>query len=122
MLTPSRRGGGQGALRCYCSVWMPAPIRTLEPRHLTQKCVGCGLTIRDPERDGCPRCGVDFDERPPMSYAEMEGLLDADEHPVVLRRPAWQERQLVERWLLVAFIAAVGIIVTIGLMIASSRG
>ena len=51
----------------------------------------------------------------------MEGLLETDERPVVLRRPAWQERQIVERWLIVGFFGAVGIIVTIGLLIASAR-
>jgi len=101
---------------------MSTPIRAIEPRHLSQRCVGCGLTIRDAEVDACPRCGVDFDERPPRSYAEMEGLLDMTERPIVLRRPAWQERRVVERWLVVGFQAAVGAVVAIGLIMASVRG
>lgn len=101
---------------------MPLPIRTIEPRHLLRRCVGCGLTIRDSEAGACPRCSVDFEERPPRSYAEMEGLLESDERPVVLKRPAWQERRLVERWLVVAFIGTVGLIITIGLVMHFARG
>lgn len=101
---------------------MSSPIRAIEPRHLAQRCVGCGLTIRDTEIDGCPRCGIDFEERPPRSYAEMEGLLEAVERPVILRRPAWQERRIVERWLVVGFLGAVGLIVAVGLIAASIRG
>ena len=50
-------------------------------------CVRCGYSGRG-VRDGlfrhsdpwCPNCGCDFRRRPPLSYAEMEGLYD---HPFV---------------------------------------
>lgn len=52
----------------------------------------------------------------------MEGLLEADERPVVLRRPAWQERRLVERWLAVGFLGAIGVIVAIAVIMHFARG
>jgi hypothetical protein len=43
-----------------------------------RRCVCCGYESRALD-DGaaCIRCGCDLTERPPRSYAEMEGLLDA---------------------------------------------
>lgn len=44
-----------------------------------QRCVGCGLRavagnpVGTP-RGACPRCGIDWLERPPRSYAELEGF------------------------------------------------
>ncbi len=102
--------------------WMPSPIRTIEPRHLAPLCVCCGLNLRGAAGDdSCPRCGTDFEARPPRSYAEMEGLMDAEEPPVPLRRPAWRERQLVERWLAFAFVAALVGVVVVGLVLTGPR-
>jgi len=44
-----------------------------------RRCVGCGLRAESSTTDGltlglCPRCGVDWSERPPRSYAELEGF------------------------------------------------
>jgi len=91
-------------------------------RHTVPRCVRCGLVIRTAGLDACPRCSTDFDERPPRSYADMEGLLEGAEPPVVLKRPAWQERRIVERWLVVGFVAAVGVVVIVGIIMASMRG
>ena len=101
---------------------MPTPIRTLEARHIVPRCVRCGLVIRTAELDACPRCAIDFEERPPRSYADMEGLREGVEPPVVMRRPAWHERRIVERWLVVGFLAAIAIVMTRGLILASMRG
>lgn len=101
---------------------MPAPIRAIEPRHLAVRCVSCGLTVRDHALDHCPRCGVDMDERPPRSYAEMEGLLETTERPTVLRRAGWQERRLVERWIVVGFLGAMALIGMVGILMALGRG
>ncbi|MBM4112862.1 MAG: hypothetical protein FJ253_05725 [Phycisphaerae bacterium] len=101
---------------------MPTPIRAIEPRHLAVRCVACGLSMRDPSADRCPRCGIDLGERPPRSYAEMEGLLETTERPVVLRRAGWQERRLVERWIMVGFLSAMVIVAVIGIVLAVERG
>jgi predicted RNA-binding Zn-ribbon protein involved in translation (DUF1610 family) len=40
-------------------------------------CLSCGYDGAEVQHDGtwiCPNCGQDLYERPPMSYAEMEGL------------------------------------------------
>jgi len=77
--------------------------------------------MHDPSHASCPRCGLDLDERPPRSYAEMEGLLEATERPVVLRRTGWQERRIVERWLAVAFLGSVIVIGMVAMVLAMSR-
>ena len=43
---------------------------------LTRRCVACGRGVAplDLLEEACPDCGCDFDLRPPMSYAEMEGF------------------------------------------------
>lgn len=44
-----------------------------------RRCVACGFdgpSVHHPSADHCERCGCDFLERPPRSYAEMEGLLE----------------------------------------------
>lgn len=43
-------------------------------------CLSCGYDGPEVQHDGtwvCPMCGQDLYERPPMSYAEMEGLAPA---------------------------------------------
>ncbi|XHC26820.1 hypothetical protein ABWH91_05715 [Phycisphaerales bacterium ac7] len=46
---------------------------------LQRRCVGCGLRADSSRvdvsaRDLCPRCGMDWSQRPPQSYAELEGF------------------------------------------------
>jgi hypothetical protein len=92
---------------------MPREAPALMRRHLRRRCVQCGLSadaIPASQPMECPRCGCDLAERPPRSYAQMEGL-DAD-------APARDtERELAEarvhaaavRWLLVTgAVAAAG--------------
>lgn len=78
--------------------------------------------MNDLSHDACPRCGTDLDERPPRSYAEMEGLLETVERPVVLRCAGWQERRIVERWLAFGFLAAVIGIGMLAMILALARG
>ncbi len=78
--------------------------------------------MKDLAAEHCPRCGLDLEERPPRSYAEMEGLLEVHEQPVVLRRAGWQERRLVERWIAVAFFAAILGIAVVGMALSFARG
>jgi hypothetical protein len=95
---------------------MAIRARDLSRLHQRQ-CVACGYAGRFVERPGqthCPRCSCDFIERPPRSYAEMEGIDQLE--PSVARRarsqsfePPAREWRIVERWLLVLFgIAVVG--------------
>lgn len=43
-----------------------------------RRCVCCGFETRVlDDVAACVRCGCDLVERPPRSYAEMEGLIDA---------------------------------------------
>lgn len=53
----------------------------------------------------CATCGCDFQERPPRSYAEMEGLVDFTEAPGAEAFGAWCRTLAFERWLLTAFTA-----------------
>jgi hypothetical protein len=52
---------------------------TKRPWITQRRCVGCGLRAESSAAGGsalslCPRCGVDWSERPPRSYAELEGF------------------------------------------------
>ena len=98
-----------------------------------QMCLRCGCTdaplqvsreeLEDPVDFGrpapsCPECGCDLEERPPMSYAEMEGLVDTPAGPS--RADAWAEAlesRSIERWVGTSFIVLVGTVLLLGLMI-----
>ena len=89
------------------------------------RCVRCGkaarseLSMQLPE---CIDCGCDFVERPPMSYARMEGFLEemveADlQHPRV--RTNWEDElevRLVERWLASTFLLALSVILLVAFL------
>lgn len=84
-------------------------LRTANVRrhHLAPRCLACG---HEAHAAGpcCQACGTDLLERPPRSYAEMEGLVDAGE-PEIPSDPfvRWRQAVLLERWLATAFAAAV---------------
>jgi hypothetical protein len=86
-------------------------IPVLERRHLRRRCVQCGLSadaISATSADECPRCGCNLTQRPPRSYAEMEGLFDlpAETGAVdAVARARWDAAAA--RWLLVVGGAAV---------------
>ena len=101
---------------------MPAMIGTpgtVERRLLTRRCVRCGHngpTLNRRETRNCPECGCDFAERPPRSYAEMEGLLGTP----TLTQPRRvveievqdddRNERVVYRWLAFIFICMIGLL------------
>jgi hypothetical protein len=81
---------------------------TIQARHLARRCVQCGCERPTSAlAHQCVECGCDLVERPPRSYAEMEGLVEAavarPEDPFVV----WRRTAMLERWLLTAFTGAV---------------
>jgi hypothetical protein len=89
-------------------------------------CCACGYNGRfaqvgpDRARESgahCPRCGCDFSERPPRSYAEMEGI---DLNPGAATDPARGrpdlEARFVERWLAFVFVLLLALALAIGLL------
>jgi len=90
-------------------------------------CVACGYSGRFVDRTNqpqCPRCACDFAVRPPKSYAEMEGLDEAE--PTARRRAhagassePTREWRLVERWLVFLFLASMLAISMLALTIAA---
>ena len=80
-----------------------------------RKCVACGYAgvfLERPGQSSCPRCACDFVQRPPRSYAEMEGI---EESEVSRRRlthldadPIAREWRLVARW--AAFLTGVALL------------
>ena len=82
---------------------------TIQARHLARRCLQCGAAHpASAVHHECVHCGCDLAERPPRSYAEMEGLVE-----VAARAPfqdpftSWRRAATFERWLLTAFTAAV---------------
>jgi hypothetical protein len=100
---------------------MVGRVRTLDRDLLVRRCVSCGYDgslLLAAQAERCVRCGCDLRERPPRSYAEMEGLLgqplstdpvtadDADSFEVLRGR----EQRLVQRWLAFLFVVMLGLI------------
>jgi hypothetical protein len=82
---------------------------SIQHRHLVPRCLDCGReqdARRTPET--CTGCGADLQDRPPRSYAEMEGLVEL-ELPACQPDPfvRWRQRVTLERWILVAFVGCV---------------
>jgi hypothetical protein len=64
----------------------------------------------------CPECGCDLEERPPMSYAEMEGLHDTLLHS---RADGWAEAlesRLIERWVGTSFVVLLAAILLFSML------
>jgi hypothetical protein len=66
-------------------------------------CLGCGYDgpeLQDPAHEiyECPHCFQDLYERPPMSYAEMEGITASPESPTLGQRVR-KEASLFRTWL-----------------------
>lgn len=55
----------------------------------------------------CVHCGCDLVERPPRSYAEMEGLVEAPALSPADPFMEWRRAVTLERWLVAAFTGAV---------------
>lgn len=56
--------------------------------------------------DCCRGCGCDFEERPPRSYADLEGLVEMAAAPRADAFEEWRATRAIERWLLIAFAGA----------------
>src|SRR5262245_33106908 len=78
-LSPTRQKTlGICLLRARLDMAMISNVRTLDRRLLTRRCVSCGYdgaSVSRMQTVRCPRCACDLLQRPPRSYAEMEGLL-----------------------------------------------
>lgn len=80
----------------------------IQARHLARRCVQCGVDHPSSSlQHECVHCGCDLVERPPRSYAEMEGLVEAVPAPTEDPFTSWRRAATFERWLLTAFTAAV---------------
>ena len=82
---------------------------TIQARHLARRCVQCGAAhLASAVQHECVHCGCDLAERPPRSYAEMEGLVEvAARAPIEDPFTSWRRAATFERWLLTAFTAVV---------------
>lgn len=89
---------------------MAGKVSTNRMRQLfTRRCLCCGSPVRDASIC-CDDCGCDFAERPPRSYAEMEGLIGEpmntfDDTLTGMHDQPDRSARLVERWLLFIFLS-----------------
>jgi len=86
-------------------------MRTASSHLHVRRCVACGSddpSLEDLRTDRCLCCGCDLIDRPPRSYAEMEGL--PEDAPFVLRpfpaRPV-RDHRILHRWLLFLFMVGI---------------
>jgi hypothetical protein len=96
---------------------MVGKVKHMDHHLLRRRCVCCGydgpsirLALQQDLAAECPQCGCDFLERPPRSYAEMEGLLG---QPVTINAPlisAERQQRLIHRWLAFLFVTLIGMI------------
>lgn len=93
---------------------MIGKLRTRTSGADVRRCVACGhagdFGVARPVRSwrgSCPSCGCDFAERPPRTYAEMEGLVPTPSPAEARRGIVESESRLVERWIAVLFAGAV---------------
>ena len=114
---PCQKPLGLGPVRATLVEAMLGDVRTVDRQLLTRRCVSCGYdaaVINRTQTRRCPRCGCDLTQRPPRSYAEMEGLLGRPmpaREPEVhrLRAERSHREQLVDRWLVFLFLATLGL-------------
>ncbi|MHC4948327.1 MAG: hypothetical protein ACYTG1_08705 [Planctomycetota bacterium] len=101
---------------------MVGKVQTFDRRLLRRQCVACGydgVLLRGGQVEYCPRCSCDLQERPPRSYAEMEGLLG---HPLTIDAPLARQRRearFIHRWLAFLFVAMLGLIAILYLTAAA---
>ncbi|MCA9285326.1 MAG: hypothetical protein KDA22_08940 [Phycisphaerales bacterium] len=94
---------------------MRGKLQTAAPHLHVRRCVCCGFDGASLRRSAeCPSCGCDLRERPPRSYAEMEGL---NRRPTAVRdRAPVAEHRAIERWLAVLFLLMVGVVAVSSLL------
>lgn len=115
---------------------MGSGVRTERDELLVRRCLACGVPVARTALLGerCRRCGCDFRERPPRTYAEMEGfaedvddaaLLAIDVHPSAewsFDDPiARRRRRIVGRWIAFGLIVALLAVVAARLLEVSVR-
>jgi len=88
---------------------MATKIDTIPPRHFVRRCMSCGYdgpAIRATLSTHCPLCGCDLIERPPRSYAELEGFVElravAERQPVGLDP---EHGRMLQKWVAFTFFA-----------------
>ena len=90
-------------------------LADIDRKLFVRRCVSCGYDgklLRTPDLERCPRCGTNLADRPPRSYAEMEGLMG---QPVRLASPAraprdYYESRVIQRWILFLFLVCLGLV------------
>ena len=106
------------AARSVYVSYMPSREYQAEARVLMQRCLACGEAVDFEESlmVECDQCGCDFLDRPPRSYAEMEGIDSPVEivSPTVHAWTTWREQMLVERWLW--FLFGLGLLVVVAML------
>lgn len=96
---------------------MVGKVKAMDRHLLRRRCVCCGydgpaiaLALRRDMDAECPQCGCDYHERPPRSYAEMEGLLGQTVRVDAPVMPAERQQRLIHRWLVFCFVTLIGMI------------
>lgn len=94
-------------------------IHSYQTRMVRPRCVRCGHLCSDSlnelaASEHCEQCGCNLEVRPPMSYAAMEGFLEAPPD-AVSNAEAWNqelETRVVERWVGTVFLGLlIGILI-----------
>lgn len=87
------------------------------------RCVQCGMRTdvhSTAPSEICHGCGCDFLARPPRTYAEMEGLHDEVDEPIVQPDGGLQDRldAAASRWVIVLLgVAALGLAAIVGFIL-----
>ncbi len=92
---------------------MVGKLKSIDQRLFEPKCLQCGkhCGLGDGLARRCANCGCDFCERPPRSYAEMEGLIG---QPVTIDSPMepWRcEARFLQRWLAFIFVVMMSLMI-----------
>lgn len=106
---------------------MQGDVGTARRGMLTRRCVACGRGVvpLDLLEDACPDCGCDFDDRPPMTYAEMEGFEPVAEWIAIpmappAASPGPGRAGLRYRWAIFGVVMAAGLLAVIMLLAAAT--
>ncbi len=98
-------------------------IHSFQTRMVRPRCVRCGhlrsVCVNElalPQH--CEQCGCDLEDRPPMSYAAMEGFQEVPPEPAC-NVESWHqalETRLVERWVATVFLGLLISILVLSLL------
>lgn len=106
---------------------MQGDVGTARRGMLMRRCVACGRGVAplDLLEQACPDCGCDFDVRPPMTYAEMEGFepvaqwITIPVHATV-DPPGPDRASLRRRWAIFGVLMAAGLLTVVLLLAAAT--